>query len=385
MRIIIKNTFIIALVFVLFSCEKTIEFDKDDIKPKIVVNAVAIAGQGIVAKVEKSRSVLFRDNYFEAIPDAKVLLYENGTFLKQLEYKSVIDTFRKYLEYGVEKKIHFENGNYFDTSVKIKEGATYKLEVTRDGFDPVWCETTVPKPVDISDFTIAYEKVKVDDYGMDYQINMSLKINDRVSEDNFYSLDSYVTYGIELGYLRSAVNNGYGGGGSYGNQGSPQPFSQTDTIVEQSNYYSNSWYSSDPMFNEGDAMEVFDDYIYSNGLFTDELINGKNYTFTFASRGNFEIHTDVGEYVQVYISIDNLSKGLYLYFRSREEHAYAKDDPFAEPVPVYSNVVGGLGIFGSRSNSFIDGFFGEFPVDGKTYIDEQTYREMQNSGRYESQ
>ncbi len=382
MRETIKNISIIALAFVLFACEKTIEFDKDEIKPKIVVNAVAICKQGLFVKVEASRSVLFRDDYFEAIPDAKVLLYEDGTFLKQLEYKSRIDTFKKYLEYGVEKKIPYESGNYYDTSIRIKEGATYKLEVSREGFDPVWCETTVPKPIDLSDFTIAYEKVKENDYGSQYQINMSLKINDRASEENFYSLNTYVTYGIELGYLRSVANNGYG---SYGGGNPQQPFSQTDTIVEQSNYYSDRWFSGDPVFNEGDVMEVFDDYVYSNGLFTDELINGKNYTFSFASHGNFEIHTDVGEYVRVIVSIDNLSKGLYLYYRSREEHAYAKDDPFAEPVPVFSNVEGGLGIFGSRSSSDIQGKFGEFPVSGKTYIDEQTYREMQNRGQNESQ
>jgi hypothetical protein len=354
----IKNTLIIAFAFILFSCEKTIEFTKDEIKPKIVVSAVASAGRGLVVKIEKSRSILFQDNYFEAIPDAKVLLYENGTFLKQLEYKSKIDTFKKYTQYGNKKMIPYETGNYYDTLILIKEGATYKLEVTRDGLDPVWCETTVPKPVQISNFTIDYKKSKGQEYDSQYLIDMLLKINDRASEDNFYRLNTYVTNGIELGYLKSG--NGYGKyDGGYGN---PQPFSQTDTIVMQSNTYSYGWHSG-------------------NRLFTDELFNGKNYSYSFESQGNDEIHTDLGEYVQVNVVIDNLSKELYIYYRSREEHSDAKDDPFAEPVPVFSNVVGGLGIFGSESSSYIQGYFGKFPMSGKTYINQQTYREMQNKNR----
>lgn len=379
MKLLIKNTLFLLMIVAVSSCEKTINFDAQQIKPKIVVNGYVVPHQGIYLKIEKSRSILFQDNYFEALSDAKVLLYENDVLLKQLEYKSVVDTFRKYLEYNVEKKILFENGNYSDHTIQIKPGATYKLEVSSEGFDEVWCETTVPKLVDISDFTVEYEKLKKSEYGPIYSINMSLKINDNADIENFYNLNVYVSNGIELGYLR-VPNNSYGGYGSnpYGNPGEQPEFSQTDTIVETYSDYREQWFSSDPIFTGGDAMDVIDGYIYTNGLFTDELMNGKNYKFLFGKFNRYEIHKEVGEYIKINIVLDNMSKDLYLYYRSRDEHSYAKDDPFAEPVPVFSNIVGGLGIFGSQSTSFIQEFYGEFPVDGKTYIDWNTYNEIYN-------
>ena len=377
----IKNIFLLLIIVAASSCEKTIEFDAQMIKPKIVINGYVVPQQGIYLKVEKSRSILFQDDYFEAISDAKVLLYENNVLLKQLDYKSVVDTFSKYLEYNVEKKIPFENGHYSDHTVTIKPGATYKLEVSREGFDPVLCETTVPEPVDISDFTVDYEKLKkTSEYGPKYSINMSLRINDNADDENFYNLNVYDRNGIELGYLR-VTNNGYGGyGGSpYGNSGEQPEFSQTDTIVETYSNYQTQWFSSDPIFTGGDALDALDNYVFTNGLFTDELMNGKNYKFSFGKMGNYEIHKETGEYIKINIVLDNLSKSLYLYYRSREEHSYAKEDPFAEPVPVFSNIVGGLGIFGSESTSYIQGLYGEFPVNGKTYIDWNTYNEIYNN------
>ncbi len=389
MKTVMKSISFIFTIMIAYSCEKTIQFNALQIKPKIVVNGFVSPHRGISLRVEKSRSILDQDDYFEAISDAKVLLYENDVLVKQLEYKSVIDTFRKQLDYDVEKKIPFENGHYSDNSVQIKPGATYKLEISKEGFDPVWCETTVPEPVDISDFTIDYKEGIKQEYGPKYIIDMKLKIKDIAADENFYSLNVYVQYGIELGYLRLpgygydyGGYNSYGGSNPDGDSGEQPEFSKTDTIVEKYSDFMGQWFSPDPLFASGDAMDAFDNYIYSNGLFTDELINGKDYLLSFGEYGNYTVHKDVGEFIRVNIALDNLTKELYLYYRSREEHSYAKDDPFAEPVPVYSNVVGGLGIFGSESTSFIQGFFGDYPVTGKTYIDENTYRELRNSQYY---
>ncbi len=377
MKTVVKSILFIFIIMVAYSCEKTIQFNALQIKPKIVVNGFVSPHRGIFLRVEKSRSILDQDDYFEAISDAKVLFYENDVLVKQLEYKSVIDTFRKQLDYDVEKMIPFENGHYSDNSVQIKPGATYKLEISKEGFDPVWCETTVPKPIDISDFTVDYIEGRKQEYGPKYMIDMKLKIKDIAADENFYSLNVQVQYGIELGYLR-VPGYDYGGYGSYGSgnpgghSGEQPEFSETDTIVEKYSEYTGWWFSSD-------AMDGYDNYIYSNGLFTDELINGKDYLLSFGRHGNYTIHKDLGEFVRVNITLNNLSKGLYLYYYSRDEHNYAKYDPFAEPVPVYSNVMGGLGIFGSKSTSSIQGIFGDYPVTGKTYIDENTYRELTNS------
>ncbi|MCF6295829.1 MAG: DUF4249 domain-containing protein [Flavobacteriaceae bacterium] len=145
---LIKNLFFaVALVFILYSCEKTIDFESKYIQPQIVVNSIVRPGRGVLVEVGKSRSILDENNYFEAITGAKVLLYENGAFLTELQYMSRIDTFQKYLNDGIVEKYPYEKGNYIDTIVVLKAGATYRLEVSKEGFNPVSCETTVPVPI----------------------------------------------------------------------------------------------------------------------------------------------------------------------------------------------------------------------------------------------
>ena len=52
---------------------------------------------------------------------------------------------------------------------------------------------------------------------------------------------------------------------------------------------------------------------------------------------------------KVLAEIGSLSKALYKYKRSVRLQGYNDDNPFAEPVPIYNNIEGGLGIFGGTS------------------------------------
>jgi hypothetical protein len=49
----------------------------------------------------------------------------------------------------------------------------------------------------------------------------------------------------------------------------------------------------------------------------------------------------------MYFYLKEITEDLYRYYYSYEEHLYAKDDPFSEPVTVFSNVNNGLGIVGA--------------------------------------
>ena len=207
MKSFIKNIlFAIATVFILFSCEKTIEFDSEYIKPKIVVNSIIRPGTRLYVQVEKSKSILNDDNYFEALKDAKVLVYEDGSFLKELEFMSRIDTFRKYLEYGAIEKIPFEKGNYFDSTIVFKEGSTYRLEVSKEGLNPVSCETTIPIPIKIEQVEIGMKKAfheYLDNY---FNINVQLTMNDPADKENYYLLRMYRRIGVELALIKASLN-----------------------------------------------------------------------------------------------------------------------------------------------------------------------------------
>lgn len=387
MKSFIKNIlFAIATVFILFSCEKTIEFDSEYIKPKIVVNSIIRPGTRLYVQVEKSKSILNDDNYFEALKDAKVLVYEDGSFLKELEFMSRIDTFRKYLEYGAIEKIPFEKGNYFDTTIVFKEGSTYRLEVSKEGLDPVSCETTIPIPIKIEQVEIDIQKAFHEYYNNYFRTNMQLTIDEPADEENYYLLRIYRRVGIELALIKNGMgfSGSYGGYYSgYGDASGQYPYNDinnipsTDTLVEFSEH-KNYIFSNDPVLSSID-MGILDGESPANDLFSDELMNGKKYRLSLWTGSNRDVYTDFGEYLIVNIAIENISKALYLYYVSREQHNLAIDNPFAEPVPVYTNIKGGLGIFGSESTSFNYGVVGELPIDGKTYIDQNTYNEIYNN------
>lgn len=385
---IIKNIFFTAtFIFILFSCEKTIDFESEYIKPKIVVNSIISSGRGVFVKIEKSRSVLDPNNYYESLTGAKVLLYEDGEFQTELEYMSRIDTFYKYLDFGVVEKYPYERGDYIDTNLIVKAGATYRLEVLNEGFDPVSCETTVPVPIELGGFDVNMKKAFREYSDNYFEIKMQLTLKDPVGEDNYYLLRMYKTSGIELALSRNGMgySGGYVGGGytpygqpAYVDLDSIQPM---DTIIQYWEYR-NYIFSTDPVLSSTGALDILDTESEANELFSDELINGKNYKLSFWTDSYREVHFDFGEYIEVNMVVENISKELYLYYSSREQYGLAIDNPFAEPVPVYSNVVGGLGIFGSESFSHIQSYIGEYPVDGKTYIDQNTYNEIYNRYSY---
>jgi hypothetical protein len=372
MKTALQVFYCLAMAVLILSCEKTIEFKSDYIQPKIVVNCVLRAGTDkIIISVEKSRSVLDYKPFFEALPDARVTLYENGVLVSELEYISVIDTFTEHLKYGVIKKYPYEHGVYIDTSYTVKPGSTYRLEVLKAGYEPVFCETTVPYPVPVTEGEYNIEKIPLQYGRTTYKVKLNLHIADPQNEDNFYRIQAYKRRGIEKAFLKNRYN--YGGGYGYYNPiDDPEGIVATDTII-QSAEHTNYIFSMDPVLTSNMNADILGTESDIHEFFTDELMNG-TYKLSFWMDTHRDIYTQFDEYLEVFTVINSLSRELYLYSRSRIQQSGSKGNPFAEPVPVYTNVAGGLGIFGSEAISFVRTIVGEYPVEGKTYINEYDYR-----------
>jgi len=52
---------------------------------------------------------------------------------------------------------------------------------------------------------------------------------------------------------------------------------------------------------------------------------------------------------KIHIKLYSISEGYYNYKKSVQEWNKNKDNPFTEPVIIYSNVVNGMGILGEAS------------------------------------
>ncbi len=372
MKTALKVFFCSAMAVMVLSCEKTIEFKSAYIQPKIVVNSVLRAGTDrIIVSVEKSRSVLDDKPFFEALPDARVILFEDGTLITELGYASVIDTFTQYLNYGVVNKYPYEHGIYIDSFITIKPGSTYRLEVLKEGFEPVVCETTVPYPVPVTEGEYLIEKIPQQYGPTKYKVKLNLHIDDPQNEDNYYRIQAYKMRGVEKAFLKNRYH--YGGGyGYYNPNDDPEGIVATDTII-QSMEYPNQIFSMDPVLTANTNADILGTESDVTEFFTDELMNG-SYKLSYWMNTHRDIYTQFHEYLELNTIISSISRELYLYSRSRIQQSMTKGNPFAEPVPVYTNVMGGLGIFGSEAASRFRTIIGEYPVEGKTYIDEYDYR-----------
>ncbi len=367
---IVVFTFFSIIIF--SACEKTIDFESAEIAPLIVVNSVFEGGSKYkLVRVEKSRSVLNDKEYFESLPNASVKLFEDGEFLTELSYVSVVDTFFERLDYDIEKEYPYDSGYYIDSVFTIKPGSTYRLEVSSEGFNPVYCETTVPFPVQLKKLEMNIEDAS-DEYNADYyRLGFKLTISDSKSEDNYYRLQVGQESGMELSQFRKIYYYGYNYGGSsyYENPDT----ATTDTIVQR--YILNTVVSSqDPVFTSY-SRDIIDDDVEYYSFFTDELMGSGEYNLSFWLVAN-GVHRELGEYIDATVSVLNISKELYFYSRSRREQANAIDNAFAEPVPVYSNIMGGMGIFGSETASYLTSSKGEHPLPGKIYIPQEEIHDI---------
>ncbi|WP_167604612.1 DUF4249 domain-containing protein [Maribellus sediminis] len=359
--------FILSLVFltVLISCEKTIEFKSGDIQPKIVVNAFFYAGNKYnYIRIEKSKSILEENLYYEALPNARVKLYEDGEFVTEMQFVSQMDTFTQLLEYGVVNTFPYENGYYLDSTTIIKSGSTYRLEVESEGFDLVSCETTVPYPPQLNSIDLEYENLgRNSGFYMPVKINCRLNFYEPKESRNYYQLFNDGMQGIDIENL-----NTY----SYYTGEINTESTGSDTIAQ---VYRVFWYmdTKDPVLSGSSDVDIFNDVAYVDNLFSDELISTENYTLTYAVYADQAIKESIGEYIRVDASVKSISEEEYYYRKSLQEQLNVQDNPFAEPVPVFSNINGGLGIFGSSASSTISSVVGEYPTDGKIYIDSDEY------------
>lgn len=88
-------------------------------------------------------------------------------------------------------------------------------------------------------------------------------------------------------------------------------------------------------------------------IFSDELIDGKAHTITVSSakaHNTYFVPTDTTNVLMtVSIDLQSIDESYYLYLKSLKALDIA--DPFmSEPVQIFTNIHGGLGIAGARTN-----------------------------------
>jgi hypothetical protein len=354
------TTFLIILFAFLFSsCEKEIDFTGEQEASKMVLNAFVTPDSTISVHLSASRFFLSGKKTFTRINNAEVYLWRNG---EQVE------------------KLTPAQGDYnYVSSLKPNIGETIKITAAHPEYDPVESEVLIPAPtpvveVDTTDFrhygytdTFKVTEDRGDGFGdyIDTQHRVMLvtkfkiKFQDPESVKNYYRLQ-----GALLHYVYADNSEEY----------KLFPIKMNDIV-----------------FGNGEMGGIGTDMATSDyGEFNDILFDGKSYTITseFQAEDNFQkevspnnTYDRVPVKRELIIELESLSESYYKYLSSRSlRNSSFGGGFFSEPVQIFSNIKGGIGILGGYS---VSRFTIELPAWETVTEKEYHNRQEDNSDFYD--
>jgi hypothetical protein len=291
---------ILLLAFFISSCQKEVPVEIPNAKSKIVLNCIMNEDSLFTVLVSRTKKLYVDDNVDMALTNASVSVYENGVLIENLSHDSI--------------------GIYSSKTFKPKVGNKYKVLVKADGYVDAVAEEVLIQQAKITDLNVkdsSYVK-----NGAVYS-KLSFFIDDPANTSNYYELQMQ---GIGMMYIEGIDSTG-------------QPIPMDSTRIE----YPISMLVVDESLKENytsNSITGNDDYMPQVLQFSDKFINGSKYKIeVYFSSDNF-FRTD-----SIIINIKSVSKSFYEYKRTVLEQN--NTGPFSEPVRVYSNVTGGVGILGS--------------------------------------
>lgn len=325
MKVNMKHILCLGILLTATSCLKEVDLEHLRPDPKLVLNSVASEGEPLKASL--SRTWFYTDNYPNVtIEDARLNLYVNDRLIGEMNWK-------------VEESEYYSTANYVSSYIPVT-GDKIRIEAEKEGFRGVMAEDVIlEKP--------ALKKLVAESFREDNPYYSTEKRIYKVTfSDDPRSNDCYL---ISFSIGRPTYDHEY-------NQGSVPTFT--------GEYYWSQEYidfTSDPVFS--DKISILDrvmgnDWLsgYGGRPFSDELFNGKEYTMTLDSNSGSYTYwpyeeEQMPDSIRVYLYA--ISESYYKYLSALASLSDGSlnndlaDIGLAEPVRVFSNIKGGLGIFGT--------------------------------------
>ncbi len=300
-KILVLSIFVLSVC--LFSCEKKLDIDIPDSEKHIVLNGIITNDSLIYVNVTKSKSVLSNEKV-KMLDDANVKLFGNDLFIENLT--------------------NIGNG-VFISSITPEIGVKYKVTADYLNLQSVKSEITLKNPEKIISIdTILEIKSYLAEYGddfTDYSMKFKIKIKDNVNENNYYFISLMKKEPIYDFDQQPPVITGYNDTYLY--------FDTNDPIFKG---FINS-YSLNGMFGM---------------VFSDELFNGSEYIININSSilNQNSYNNDYSSVTPLLVvRLLTVNQDIYRYITSFNLNQQSEDDPFSQPVQIFSNVEKGLGLF----------------------------------------
>ncbi|MBN2778376.1 MAG: DUF4249 domain-containing protein [Bacteroidales bacterium] len=305
--------FCLSAIFLLISCEKELKIRPDDFPPMLVLNGVVEQDSIFCINVSRTASlnetVMLRDLF---VTDANVSLYDGDNFLETMQHDSLgFYSSTNTAQWGHKYSIKVEKGDYPVAVANLDFSNAPNFEVSNFTFERHDSTYTY-------DTTSSRNEILLHEFFVYYD----LKLSDNGEENNFYSFIAmtqiqeimFWNYGSEDEYIELNELN-YGDAGVYF-----EDWSYWDKYNEQ--HYGGYSFGSET---------------YGFGAIDDKLFNGQEIIFDFYT------FFRTSEIETFSLSVKSYPEGLIKYFETCELYYDVYDNPYVEPVNIYSNVENGIG------------------------------------------
>ena len=303
-----KTISIIILTLIFSSCEKVVYFEVETQENKLVVNSFIQPDSAGLMTISLSTDPLAVGFDNVRVESATVNIFRNGTLAGNF--------------------VHQGDGNYTidAATLNAQSGDIFSIEASAPGKETITAETEIPASVEI-------EEAKIID-----TIFVEVSYSSIDSLGNIFVIDTVVPhYKLQITFTDHEGVDFYSITINY-----KDAFSETYTCFT----------TEDPIFilgeygggnNEGSTVTLCNE-VY----FNDITFEGTKKTMEVSL---LEIPTDFVLDPKFEIKLKHVSSDFYKYRITANSQFGNQDNPFAEPVIVFSNIENGYGIFAGLNTS----------------------------------
>ena len=307
----------LPLLIVLSSCEQVIEPDLPEHSPRLVLHAFFTADGIWTAYVGRSAGILeSRPLHERSVADASVELLAGDRVIEEMKF---LDAARGYV---------FEDST-------LEAGETYSLQVSAPKFATIKATDAIPRPVPTSILSYRTNTSVRSESEIRGEFAIKLEIQDPPGEANYYQISMYQVF------------TGRGASRYEGILSTKDPSIIADNSVDESPLEEQSFSGEAPYFKD----TLFDGRTHEIELTYDGVL---------ILREDIDLREEIAEDGQepakqkTYLQVLYISAAYYEYLKTARLHDYTRENPFAEPLSVYSNVENGYGIFAGYSSQIFE-------------------------------
>jgi len=308
---LIKYVYCFLVIIFFSSCEKEINVDLPVHQPKLTIDCHLTSGDIPQAFVSHSLHSLSPSSNFNALPDAEVLLYENGT---------LVDTLLHSMDITEENWYNYDVGVFIGDYI-IQPDKIYKIQANHKDYETAFGETICPKnsleisEIDVSGLKIdsvqSYMEPELDIYEFYRTGQVKFKLSGKLDKELHY----YLSIRDEQGELAAfdIISN--------------DPI----IVAEESNFSEGEMYAMESLYFSGSGLEL-----------------NTTLTIKINPDGAWRYEKDISDGIEIRIEV--LNDDYFQFINKVSEYDLSLYNPFVEMVFIPSNIEGGYGFVSGTFN-----------------------------------